>query len=82
MLDKPDGSERPQQAGEMCRQKPHKVQQSKVQSPEPGEKEPHAPVYAVGQLAGKQLGRKRPWGLGRHKVECEPAMCPCNEECQ
>lgn len=80
MLDKPDGSEGPQQAGEMCRQEPQSSTKGEVQSPEPGKEQLCVPVHAVGQLAGKQVGGKTPQDLGRHKVECEPATCPCNKE--
>ena len=79
MLDKPDGSERPRQAGEMCRQELHKVQLWEVQSPAPGEEQPHTPVHAAGQLAGKQLGRKRPRGLGRHKVKACASNVPLQQ---
>jgi len=33
------------------------------------EEQPHAPVYAGGQPARKQLGRKGPGGPGAHHVE-------------
>ena len=56
-------------------QEPHEVQQVEVQSPAPEEEQPHAPVYAGGCQAGKQLDRKGPENPGGHKVEQDPAMC-------
>ncbi|PKU44523.1 rna-directed dna polymerase from mobile element jockey-like [Limosa lapponica baueri] len=37
-----------------------------------------APLW--GHPAGKQLGRKGPWGSGGHEVEHEAAVCPCGKE--
>lgn len=33
----------------------HEAEQGKVQSPAPGEAQPHSPVHTGGKLAGKQL---------------------------
>jgi len=44
------------------------------------QEQPQAPVYSGGCLSEKQLGRRRPRGPGGHKVDCEPAMCPCGKE--
>ncbi|GAB0181745.1 mitochondrial enolase superfamily member 1 [Grus japonensis] len=71
--------EGPQQAGEMDQQEPQ-VQQEEVQSPAPGEEQPHAPVYAGGHPAGKQLCRSVPGDPGGHQAEHEAAMCPCCTE--
>jgi len=38
-------------------------------------------LYAGVHLTGKELGRKRPGGPGRHQLEHVPAKCPCSKEC-
>jgi len=39
---------RPGQAGEVGREEPEEVQQGQMQSPAPGEEQPHPPVQAWG----------------------------------
>jgi len=66
----------------MGRQEPHEVQQGEVQSPAPGEEQPHAPVYDGDHSVEKQLCREGPGGPGGHQVDHEAAICPCGRGSQ
>jgi len=54
----------------------------KVQSATPGVEQPQTPVQAEGCPTGKQLGRKGHGHPSGHKVEHEPATCPCRKEAE
>lgn len=58
----------------------HQVQQGEVQSPAPGEEQPHVPGRAGGYAAGKQPGSKGPGGPCGQRVEYKPTVCPCCKE--
>jgi len=72
VMDTPDGytrrlcchSARPRQAGKLGAEEPDEVQQGQVQSPAPGEEQPHASVQARGGPAGEQLCGEGPGCAG------------------
>lgn len=67
------------QAGEMGGQEPPEVQYWQSPSCAPEDEELHTPVYAGGQSADKQLGRKGPGVLVDTIADHESAMCPCGK---
>ena len=52
----------PGKSGEMRRQEPHAVQHWEMQSPAPGEEQPHTLLQAGDQMTGEQLCKKGPGG--------------------
>ena len=64
----------------MSWQEPHEVQQWEVRSLAPGKDKSHAPIYAGGNPAGKQLRRKGPRGPFGHQAAHEPTTCPWYKE--
>ena len=66
----------------MSWQEPHEAQQRGVPSPASEEEKPHAPVYAGGCPAEKQLGRKDSGCPGGHQVHRELVIQACGKEVQ
>jgi len=62
------------------REEPGEVQHGQMQSPAPGEEQPHASVQAWGGPGGVQLCGEGPGCPGGRQVNHEPAVCPgCQE---
>jgi len=60
----------------------YEFQQGQVLGLALGSQPPHATLQAWRGQAGKLLGGKGPWGVGRQPAEREPAVCPGGQEGQ
>lgn len=69
-------SEGPRQSGAGDARNIMQFSKGEMQSPEGGEEQTQAPVYAGAQPAGKQLGL----GKKGHQLGHEKAMCTCGME--